>query len=127
MASARLATLLSRYETELFRNLLGTEIVESESQKNVVAVKKWVESLENGFFWRSDFTRRFQNLGKRERDEALQTLIESEYLEEGRATKNGSKKSSVYYFTNDDLEPNAKIAAEENQEEIDEERLGNGT
>lgn len=115
---ARFATILSRYETELFRNLLGTEIVESESQRNVVAVKKWVDSLENGFFWRSDFTVRFARLGKRERDEVLQTLIESEYLEEGRATKNGSQKSSVCYFTNDDrLNSNAENAAEENQEE----------
>ncbi|MBQ9127298.1 MAG: hypothetical protein IJY15_06010, partial [Thermoguttaceae bacterium] len=72
LACAEGAVALSRYETALFRRLLGEEIVESEEQKNVVAAKRWISGLNEGYFWRADFVRRFCRLGKRARDEVLQ-------------------------------------------------------
>lgn len=97
LACAEGAVALSRYETALFRRLLGEEIVESEEQKNVVAAKRWISGLNEGYFWRADFVRRFQRLGKRARDEVLQTLLESEFIVEDRIKKENSQKASTLY------------------------------
>lgn len=97
LACAQGAVALSRYETALFRRLLGEEIVESEEQKNVVAAKRWISGLNEGYFWRADFVRRFGRLGKRARDEVLQTLLESEFIVEDRIKKENSQKTSALY------------------------------
>ena len=97
LACAEGAVALSRYETALFRRLLGEEIVESEEQKNVVEAKRWISGLNEGYFWRADFVRRFQRLGKRARDEVLQTLLESEFIVEDRIKKENSQKASTLY------------------------------
>lgn len=97
LACAQGAVALSRYETALFRRLLGEEIVESEEQKNVVEAKRWISGLNEGYFWRADFVRRFGRLGKRARDEVLQTLLESEFIVEDRIKKENSQKTSTLY------------------------------
>lgn len=97
LACAEGAVALSRYETALFRRLLGEEIVESEEQKNVVEAKRWISGLNEGYFWRADFVRRFSRLGKRARDEVLQTLLESEFIVEDRIKKENSQKASTLY------------------------------
>lgn len=97
LACAEGAVALSRYETALFRRLLGEEIVESEEQKNVVAAKRWILGLNEGYFWRADFVRHFSRLGKRARDEVLQTLLESEFIVEDRIKKENSQKASTLY------------------------------
>ena len=97
LACAEGAVALSRYETALFRRLLGEEIVESEEQKNIVAAKRWILGLNEGYFWRADFVRRFSRLGKRARDEILQTLLESEFIVEGRIKKENSQRAAALY------------------------------
>ncbi|MBQ2849315.1 MAG: bifunctional DNA primase/polymerase [Thermoguttaceae bacterium] len=97
LACAEGAVALSRYETALFRRLLGEEIVESEEQKNIVAAKRWILGLNEGYFWRADFVRRFSRLGKRARDEILQTLLESEFIVEDRIKKENSQRAAALY------------------------------
>lgn len=97
LACAKEAVALSRYETAFFRRLLSTEIVESEEQKNVVEAKRWILGLNAGFFQRAEFVRHFGRLGKRARDEVLQTLLESEFIVETRNKKEGSQKLTTFY------------------------------
>lgn len=61
------------------------------------AAKRWITSLDADFFWRGDFVRRFGRLGKRARDEVLQTLLDSEFIVEEKVRKEGSQKLSTRY------------------------------
>lgn len=61
------------------------------------AAKNWIANLNEGYFWRADFVRRFQRLGKRARDKVLQTLLDSEFIVEDKVRKEGSQKLSTRY------------------------------
>lgn len=79
--SASLAVALCDYEVAFFRRLLAEEVATSVSESVVLKVKKWIKELETKQFTKSEFTRKFQRLSVREREEALQTLVDSDVVE----------------------------------------------
>jgi hypothetical protein len=86
------AVALSNYETSFFEYLLENEIATSESEANVNAAKKWMKTLENGRFTKSEFTRRFQRLGKPKRDELMETIVDLGVVEKVVVKENRANK-----------------------------------
>lgn len=84
--AARLATLLVDYESRVFSATVD-KYATNEQSRLALDVREWAESI-GGTFTRTQFTRKFQHKANiHERKEALDTLLESEYLIEDRERK----------------------------------------
>ena len=84
--AARLATLLVDYESRVFSATVD-KYATNEQSRLALDVREWAESI-GGTFTRTQFTRKFQHKANiHERKEALETLLESEYLIEDRERK----------------------------------------
>lgn len=95
---ARQAVALSEYEVAFFQRLLDEEIATSASEAIVKKVKKWIKTLEDKYFTKSEFTRKFQRLSASERNEALQTLIDLDVIEK-TVVKTGKTNKTLYVIT----------------------------
>lgn len=95
---ARQAVALSEYEVAFFRRLLDEEIATSASEAIVKKVKKWIKTLEDKYFTKSEFTRKFQRLSANERNEALQTLVDLDVIEK-TVVKTGKTNKTLYVIT----------------------------
>jgi len=81
--AARLATLLVDYESRVFSATID-KYATNEQSRLALDVREWAASI-GGTFTRTQFSRKFQHkANKHERQEALDTLLESEYLIEDK-------------------------------------------
>ncbi len=71
-------------------------LAESQTDKDIKDILEWVY-LRNGVFSRSEFTRRFQRLPKRQREELLETIIEAGYLSRDNKNTSGVGRKGEYY------------------------------
>lgn len=90
--SVELAVELVEYEYRYYKKFIVEEHVETESEKLLRDAKRWLASIPDKRFTKSQFTRKFQRAPSREREATLQTLVDAEYIEKtalklDRATK----------------------------------------
>ena len=97
----RKAIDLSRYEYEFYSFLAKTEIAETETVREIRKVEKWLRSLNEDTFSKSNFTRKFQRFSIQVRAEILKTLEDKGVLEIERArTSDKQGRSTVLYHVN---------------------------
>ena len=96
-SSAELAVALTEYESRLF-DQISARFGSTETSRFCEKILEWARG--RGAFTRRDFTRRFQRVEKRIRDEALQTLLDAERLT-ACEWGDGERRLRGYYVADD--------------------------
>ncbi len=96
---AELAVSFSRWSTSKVISFVNNFMAENEIDRFTKEIKRWIIN-QYGNFSKSEFSRRFQKIPKRLREEIIETLVEQNFLQKKNKESKSGPKKTVFWLEN---------------------------